>query len=99
VVASLLLEEHLDDPAGAIDGGIDGTDQLVLGLGVALRHLDPGGHLVAQAAVREQVELVESLINGLGHDGPGWAVLEIRDYGPGGFLLDIGRRMPEAPRD
>ncbi len=92
LVSSPLLGKHPEDPAGAIDGGIDGTDQLVLGLGVALRHLDPGGHLVAQAALPEQVELVESLVSRLGRRDDGWAVLEVRDYRPEGLLLDIGRR-------
>lgn len=94
LVASSRLEDHPDDPTGAIDGGIGGTDQLVLGLGVALRHLDPRGHLVAQAAAPEQVELVQSLVSGLGGGDDAWAVLEVRDYGPEGFLLDIGRRTP-----
>jgi len=94
VVPSARLEEHPHDPVGSIDGGIDGTDLLVLGIGVALRHLDPSGHLVAQAAASEQVELVESLVAGLGNWESAWALLEVRDYGPEGFLIDIGGRMP-----
>ena len=78
-----------EDPVGAIDGGIDGTAQLVLGLGVALRHLLPGGHAVVQVGGPPQVEVVRALVEGrTGHD-PQWAVREVRDYLPGGMLLHI----------
>ncbi|KAA1425814.1 RsmD family RNA methyltransferase [Nocardioides antri] len=91
-VPSAQVEEHPEDPVGAIDGGIDGTDQLVLGLGVALRHLEPGGHAIVQVGTEEQVEIVRALLDGVDGREARWAVLEVRDYRPGGLLLDIGHR-------
>lgn len=91
-VASALVAQHPEDPVGAIDGGFDGTDQLVVGLGVALRHLEQGGHVVAQLGDEDQVEVVRALLDGAGGREAHWAVLEVRDYRPGGLLLDIGRR-------
>lgn len=93
-VPSDRVTEHPDDPVGAIDGGVEGTDQLVLGLGVALRHLLPGGHVVAQVGDLDQVDVVRAVLAGLGSsdgaDRQRWAVVEMRDYRPGGILLDIG---------
>lgn len=91
-VPSARLEEHPDDPVGAIDGGIHGTDQIVVGLGVALRHLRPGGYVVAQVGDDDQVDVVRALLDG-SRSGEGlrrWALLEVRDYRPGGLLLAIG---------
>jgi hypothetical protein len=81
-----------EDPVGAIDGGLDGSDQLLLGLGVALRHLAPGGYLVVQVGSHEQVNIVERLVDGIRGGGSGWGVLEVRDYLPGGLLVAIGNR-------
>lgn len=94
-VPSLRVGDHPEDPVGAIDGGLDGTDQIVLGLGVALRHLLPGGHVVVQVGGPAQVEVVRALLGGLGADS-GWSVLEVRDYLPGGLLLDVGPRRDGA---
>lgn len=79
-----------EDPVGAIDGGLDGSDQLLLGLGVALRHLAPGGYLVVQVGSHEQVSIVERLVDGIQGGSSGWRVLEVRDYLPGGLLVAIG---------
>jgi release factor glutamine methyltransferase len=79
-----------DDPVLAIDGGTDGSDQMVLGLGVALRHLHPDGHAIVQVGNAEQAGLVPALLNGLGGGRLPWRVLEVRDYLPGGFLVHIG---------
>lgn len=84
-----------EDPVGAIDGGVDGTALLVLGLGVALRHLLPGGHVVAQIGRAPQVEVIRALLDGRPSRGPRWTVREVRDYLPGGLLVHIG---PEDPR-
>lgn len=92
-VPTARVSEFPEDPVGAIDGGSDGTDQLVLGLGVALRHLHPDGHLVVQARDTDQVSVVRRLLEGLGRVGSARTVREVRDYHPGGVLLDIG---PEA---
>jgi methylase of polypeptide subunit release factors len=84
------VRQFPEDPVSAIDGGFDGSDQLVLGLGVGLRHLHPEGHAVLQVGDAGQVELVRELLNGLGGGKPRWTVLEVRDYSPGGLLVDIG---------
>lgn len=94
-VATADVERFPDDPVLAIDGGFDGSDQVVLGLGVALRHLRPEGHVVVQVGDSGQVELVRALLGGLGGGQLPWAVLEVRDYSPGGFLVDIGPGTPE----
>ena len=83
-----------EDPVGAIDGGADGTAQLVLGLGVALRHLLPGGHVVAQVGSAQQVEVIRALLDGRAARGPRWTVREVRDYLPGGLLVHIGAEEP-----
>jgi release factor glutamine methyltransferase len=81
------------DPVGAIDGGAEGTDQIVLSLGVALRHLHPRGHAVLQVGTPEQVEVVRALVAGLvrAHE-PARAVLAVRDCLPGGMLIHVGPR-------
>ncbi len=84
------VERFPDDPVLAIDGGLDGSDQLVLGLGVALRHLAPEGHAIVQVRDAGQADLVGAVLNGLGGGRLPWSVLEVRDYSPGGFLVDIG---------
>lgn len=89
-VPSARVADFPEDPVGAIDGGFDGTEQLVLGLGVALRHLHADGHLLVQARDDDQVEVVRRLLEGLGGVQSPRTVLEVRDYQPGGVLLDIG---------
>lgn len=84
------VEQFPDDPVLAIDGGSDGSDHLVLGLEVALRHLHPEGHAVVQVGNGEQVELVRALLNGSGSTPLPRTVLEVRDYRPGGFIVDVG---------
>lgn len=84
------VRQFPDDPASAIDGGLDGSDQVVLGLGVALRYLHPEGHAIVQVGDAGQVELVRGLLNGFGGGELPWTVLEVRDFSPGGFLIDIG---------
>ena len=79
-----------DDPVLAIDGGSDGTERVVLGLGVALRHLHPEGHAVVQVGNTDQAELVPALLRGLGGGRLPWTVQEVRDYLPGGVLVHIG---------
>jgi release factor glutamine methyltransferase len=79
-----------DHPPSTVDGGIDGTALLVLGLGVALRHLMPGGHVVAQLGTPQQVDVVRALLEGRTGKHPRWVVREVRDYRPGGMLVDIG---------
>lgn len=91
-VPSARVEDYPEDPVGAIDGGLDGTDQLVLGLGVALRSLHPDGHAVVQVGTPEQTDIVRALLDGLGGGASPWSVLEVRDYLPGGLLIDVGRR-------
>ena len=90
-VRSDRLEEHPEDPVGAIDGGLDGTEETVLNLGVALRHLDPAGHILVQVGEPEQVDVVRSLMAGLGTgDETVRTVLDVRDCRPGGMLVHIG---------
>jgi methylase of polypeptide subunit release factors len=85
-----------EDPVLAIDGGFDGSDKVVLGLGVALRHLHPDGHAIVQVGNAEQADQVQALITGLG-DGRMWRVTEVRDYSPGGLLVGVGPwRTPAA---
>ncbi len=91
-VPSARVEDFPEDPVGAIDGGRDGSDQLVLGVGVALRHLHPDGHVVIQVGHPEQVDIVRALLDGLGGGDSPWSVIEVRDYLPGGLLIDVGRR-------
>ncbi|GAA3829186.1 methyltransferase [Nocardioides panacisoli] len=80
-----------EDPPLAIDGGADGTDLVVLGVRVALRHLSPGGNAVVQVGDPGQVELIRSLLpeGGTGDAAP-WAVLEVRDFMPRGMLVRVG---------
>lgn len=84
------VQQFPDDPVLAIDGGLDGSEQLVLGLGVALRHLHPEGHAIVQVGHADQADLVGAVLSGLGGGRLPWTVLEVRDYRPGGFLVDIG---------
>ncbi|MFD0806159.1 methyltransferase [Nocardioides caeni] len=81
-----------EDPESAIDGGPDGTTQLVPGLEVALDHLLPGGHVIAQVGSHEQVEQVRDLLDRLDRrgSGSGLVVRETRDYLPDGVLVHIG---------
>ncbi|HJQ06892.1 MAG TPA: methyltransferase [Nocardioides sp.] len=79
-----------EDPITAIDGGPDGTGLLVPGLEVALRHLLPGGHVVAQVGHADQVEVVRRLLARPDASGRSWVVRETRAYLPDGILLDIG---------
>lgn len=79
-----------EDPLAAIDGGPDGTGLLVAGLEVALRHLLPGGHVVAQVGTPDQVEVVRRLLAAPDASGASWVVRETRAYLPDGILLDIG---------
>lgn len=89
-VPSFRVGDFPHDPVHAIDGGVNGTAQLVLGLGIALRHLSPGGHVVAQVGDLDQVEVVRALVDGRTGSHPGWGVREVRDYLPGGLLVDVG---------
>ena len=89
-VATADVDQFPDDPVLAIDGGIDGNDQLVSGIGTALRHLHSHGHAVVQVGDAEQADLVRALLSGPGGGQLPWTVLEVRDYSPGGFLVDIG---------
>lgn len=79
-----------EDPVGAIDGGPDGTALLVPGLEVALRHLLPGGHVVAQVGSAAQVEVVRDLLARRDPSGPAWTIRETREYLPDGILVHIG---------
>lgn len=80
-----------EDPPLAIDGGVDGTDLVVLGLGVALRHLGPGGNAVVQVGEPGQVELIRSLLLDAGRGvTTRWSVLEVRDFMPRGMLVRVG---------
>jgi release factor glutamine methyltransferase len=94
-VPSAKVDDFPEDPVGAIDGGDDGTALVVLGLGVALRHLAPGGHVVAQVGRPEQVDVIRALLDGRTGREPRWIVREVRDYLPGGLLVHIG---PEVAR-
>lgn len=95
-VPTARVQQFPDDPVLAIDGGFDGSDQVVLGLGVALRHLHPEGHAIVQVGDATQAELVRSLVRGLGGDQLPWTVREVRDYSPGGFLVHIGPAEPPS---
>lgn len=95
-VRSDRVEEYPDDPVGAIDGGIDGTDQIVLNLGVALRHLYADGHVLVQVGDPKQVDVVRALMDGFGNgEEPVRTVLDVRDCRPDGMLVQIG---PEGGR-
>ncbi len=96
-VPSAQVKNFVDDPTGAIDGGPDGTEQLVLGMGVALRHLHPAGHLVVQVGNPDQVEIARVLLVGLSMGRSPRAVLEVRDYLPGGMLIDVGPAPDPTP--
>lgn len=90
-VRSERVEDFPQDPIGAIDGGADGLDQVVLGLGVALRHLHPDGHAVLQVGATDQADAVASFLR-----DTDWMVGEVRDYSPGGVLVDIARRTSQG---
>ncbi|UMG93662.1 methyltransferase [Nocardioides sp. TF02-7] len=91
-VPSTEVGDFPEDPVGAIDGGADGTDQIALNLGVALRHLHPAGHVVLQVGTDEQVAVVRSVVEGLGSTQEArHEVLDVRDCRPGGLLVHIGR--------
>lgn len=92
------VDQFPEDPVHAIDGGHDGSDQMVLGLGVALRHLLPDGHAIVQVGNAAQAELVPTLLRGLGGGQLPWTVLEVRDYQPGGFLVHVGPVGAPDPR-
>lgn len=94
-VPSVHVKDFAEDPVGAIDGGADGTEHVVLGIGVALRHLHPDGHLLVQVRDGDQVEVVRTVLEGLSLGRSPRAVLEVRDYLPGGMLVDVGPD-PEA---
>ncbi|HWJ81065.1 MAG TPA: methyltransferase [Nocardioides sp.] len=84
-----------DDPPHAVDGGVDGDDVLLECLAVAVEHLAPGGHLVVQVGLPQQIERVEEWLAGHAADGsdggPGpLAVVGVRDRRPGGFLVHVG---------
>ena len=96
-VPSAEVKDYAEDPIGAIDGGADGTEQLVLGMGVALRHLHQEGHLVVQVGNPDQVAIARTLLEGLSIGRSPRAVLEVRDYLPGGMLLDIGPAPDATP--
>ncbi len=89
-VGSVADALHPDEQFGIVVGG----DELVLGLGVALHHLHPEGHAIVQVGDAGQVELMRALLNGLGGGQLPWTVLEVRDYSPAGFLVDIGPASP-----
>ncbi len=93
-VATAVVGQFPDDPVLAIDGGPDGSDQLLQGLAVALRHLHPEGHAVVQVGDTGQAELVRTHLSGGDPGRLPWAVLEVRDYSPGGVLVDIGPGVP-----
>jgi methylase of polypeptide subunit release factors len=96
-VPTAQVAQFPDDPVLAIDGGSDGTEQVVLGLGVALRHLHPEGHAVVQVGNADQADVVPTLLSGLGGGRLPWKVLEVRDYLPGGVLVHIGPGAHPAP--
>jgi methylase of polypeptide subunit release factors len=90
-VPSARVPEFPEDPVGAIDGGSDGTDQIVLSLGVSLRHLHPDGHVLVQVGGPEQVDVVRAVMAGLGTGAaPERTVLGVRDHRPGGMLVHVG---------
>lgn len=95
-VPSARVAEYPEDPVGAIDGGIDGTGPLLVGLRAALEHLHPDGHLVVQVGDMTQVEVVDRVLAARGSAHEPWTVLEVRDYQPEGLLIDIGRRQQET---
>lgn len=89
-VPSARIGTFPEDPPLAIDGGADGTDLVVLGLGVALQHLSPGGNAVVQVGDPGQVALVRSVLDARGGDAESWSVLEVRDFMPRGLLVRVG---------
>ena len=89
------LASYPDDPVGAVDGGVDGTDVVLECLTVGTAHLAAEGHLVLQVGLSLQVERVAHWLTGPGAraadpDGPARAVLDVRDRRPGGFLIHVG---------
>lgn len=94
-VPSARVAQFPEDPVGAIDGGIEGTGPLLVGLRVALEHLHPDGHVVVQVGDMTQVEVVDRVLAARGSARDPWTVIEVRDYQPGGLLVDVGRRHQE----
>jgi methylase of polypeptide subunit release factors len=88
------LAEYPDDPPGAVDGGIDGTDVALECLTVGCAHLAPEGHLLLQVGLSVQVERVAQWLAAAAarddRDAARRAVLDVRDRRPGGFLVHIG---------
>lgn len=88
-----------DDPRGAIDGGLDGSEVVRACLDVGLAHLTPRGHLVLQIGDSAQLDAVTAYV---ARTAPQHTITGVRDFrvtrhdtGPdsptiGGILVDIG---------
>ena len=77
-----------EDPLGAVDGGPDGCEVIVVCIDAGLAHLAPGGHLVLQVGTESQVARVRAY---LAQQHPQHTVCGVRDCRPGGILMDIAR--------
>jgi release factor glutamine methyltransferase len=83
-VPSSQVRRYPEDPRRAIDGGTDGSDVAATSIGVAHRHLRPGGHLLLQLGNVEQVEKLDRR--------DGFEIIEVRSY-----LRGVVLRLDRVP--
>lgn len=96
-LATSELARFPDDPAGAVDGGVDGLAAVRECLRVALDHCQDDGHVVLQVGSSEQASAVADLLRWNALDGArGWEIRGIRACSPGGVLVHIGTAAGDA---
>ena len=79
-----------DDPLTAIDGGDDGLGIAWSCLRLIDEHLASGGAAVLQLGTGAQADEVAGACEA--EDGPGLRVVEVREYGESGVLVQLARR-------
>lgn len=77
-VPSQRIGDHPEDPAWAIDGGMDGLEVARRCVRVAAHHLHPGGAVLLQLGSQEQVDVLERTVQ-----AAGLVVSEVRHGGEG----------------
>ncbi len=77
-VPSQRVDDHPEDPAWAIDGGLDGLEVARRCVKVAADHLADEGRVLLQLGSREQVDVVTRTVEAVG-----LRVVQVRDGGEG----------------